>query len=379
MEGSCPRRLRFLEGYVREGYLPHPTIDDSETDFTREELIDCYAGINPFGPPEGIERVLREIGPGELGSYPEIDYSVLKRAIIAYWKDYLDLQADEIFPGNGSMGVLERVNKFLFCEGSTVLGFIPQYAFYVGELEAWGARYDAVRLREETGFKFDEAALAEMVENLKSGYDAVYIDNPSNPTGQLIPLDYIEEVLKEAGKHDTAVILDEAYGDFVPPENSAITLLRKYDNAIVVRSFSKGYALPGVRAGYGVCGKKFAEYWRKVEIPVTLNTISSLIAAEALKHHEFIERSRTAISEAKAKLTTWLRRYGYRTGTTDPRTPIILVSAEDPAVDLHRDLMRRGIITTEGREFAPLGRNSVRLRIPADVERLIERLGAAAP
>lgn len=373
-EKSRPKRLEFLKRYVREGYLPHPTIDESSTEFSRENFIDCYAGINPLGPPEGIERVLEAIPREELGSYPEIDYPRLKKAIIAFWESRIHLKAEEIFLGTGSMGVLERVNKFLFYEGSTVLGFIPQYAFYVGELEAWGASYDPVRLKEETGFQFDGDALLEITRRLRNGYDAVYIDNPSNPTGQLIPLNCIEQVLKEASRYDTAVIVDEAYGDFVPPENSAITLLRKYDNAIVVRSFSKGYGLPGIRVGYGVCGGRYIDYWKKVDIPVTVNTISSVVAAEALKCEGFIEKSRRIISEAKNKLIDLFRGQNFEIAATDLRVPIMVVSAKDPAVDLHRELLRRGIVTTEGKEFAPLGQNSVRLRIPPQVDELIHRL-----
>ena len=88
--------------------------------------------------------------------------------------------------------------------------------------------------------------------------NVIYLDNPNNPTGKIIPLEEIEEVVKKAAELDIAVIVDEVYGDFMSKENSSISLINQYDNLLIVRSFSKGFGLAGLRIGYVILPKSFA-------------------------------------------------------------------------------------------------------------------------
>ncbi len=112
-----------------------------------------------------------------------------------------------------------------------------------------GATYDYVLLKKEDNFKFNEK---EFIEKINPEYKVIYIDNPNNPTGQIIPLSSIENIVKEAAKYDIAVMVDEAYGEYMPKENSAVKLLNNYDNVIALKTFSKGFGLAGLRAGYAV-------------------------------------------------------------------------------------------------------------------------------
>jgi len=169
-----------------------------------------------------------------------------------------------VFIGAGSMGCLEKINKALMREGVTVLGYLPQFTEYISEVEALGGVYDSIMLDESDGFRFNSEKL---LSKLSKEHILVYIDNPNNPTGQVIPIDEIRLIVERAMRLDVVVIVDEAYGDFMDDENSALTL--NYPNLIVIRSFSKGFGLAGLRVGYAVIkGEEVKEFYRKVNLPL---------------------------------------------------------------------------------------------------------------
>jgi len=130
---------------------------------------------------------------------------------------------------------LEKINKFVIREGSKVLGYALQFSEYITEVRVMGGFYEYMSLKKEEDFEFN---YEEFIEKINDSYTLVYIDNPNNPTGQVISLDVIEEVTKKALEEEVIVVVDEAYGDFMDIKNSAVNL--EYPNLIVVRSFSNG-------------------------------------------------------------------------------------------------------------------------------------------
>lgn len=130
---------------------------------------------------------------------------------------------------------LEKINKFVIREGSKVLGYALQFSEYITEVRVMGGFYEYMSLKKEEDFEFN---YEEFIEKINDSYTLVYIDNPNNPTGQVISLDVIEEVTKKALEEEVIVVVDEAYGDSMDIKNSAVNL--EYPNLIVVRSFSKG-------------------------------------------------------------------------------------------------------------------------------------------
>ena len=114
------------------------------------------------------------------------------------------------------------------------------------------------------------------------------MDNPNNPTGQCIPLEQIEYIVREAAKDNICVLVDEAYGEYMRSENSAITLIKTYDNLIVLRTFSKGFGLAGLRLGYLVARPEIIEEMKKLTSPYDGNTLARRICAQVLKEADFL-------------------------------------------------------------------------------------------
>ena len=316
-----------------------------------EIKLDCSLGTNPFGFPS-IKINLSGI---DISKYPDPYNSELREAIANYW----DISENEIFIGAGSMGCLEKINKFAITDGTKVFGYAPQFSEYITEVKIMGGKYEYILLKKEKNFKFDPMKfLAKVGEN----YSVIYIDNPNNPTGQVIPLDIIEDIIK---KTKGIVIVDEAYGDFMEDRNSAINL--EYDNLIVVRSFSKGFGLANLRVGYVVIkGKELKKLYEKVNPPFQISSIAEKFAIEALRHEEFVKESRKKIRMEKEKLMKGLERLGFNVAETHMEVPIFLLCKE--GVNLYEWLLKKGILTVNGRDFIGLDESCVRVRIPPKAE-----------
>ncbi|WP_232054766.1 histidinol-phosphate transaminase [Thermococcus sp. 2319x1] len=257
-----------------------------------EGFLDCSLGTNPFGTSERVKEKLKNFDI-ELSAYPDVRYTLLGDALADYW----GIDRESIFFGYGTIGCFEKVNKFVISPGSKVLGISPQYTRYISDVLAMGGVYDSVPLKRENRFKID---VGEVVNALNPDYSLFYLDNPHNPTGQVLRLKEVEEIVQDAEKKGVLVLVDEAYGDFVEKEESAINL--EYDNLIVLRSFSKGFGLASMRIGYAVIkNRKLGGLYRKVDLPFPISTIGEILAVEALKDQKFLEESRKKIAAVKKK------------------------------------------------------------------------------
>jgi histidinol-phosphate aminotransferase len=296
--------------------------------------------------------------PVQISSYPDPAASELKKAIIEFWRGRAQLKTSNIKVGLGSVELLQNINKAVFDPGDIALGIAPQFTDYISEVEILGGIYEYVPLGLDKDYKF---SLDNFLNAMDRKYKLYYIDNPNNPTGQIISLSSIEAILKKAAGFDAVVLVDEAYGDFMDLDKSAVTLANKYDNLLVTKSFSKGLGIAGARVGYLVASEEFCEQYSKVAVPFA-STPGLVLAAAALSDPEFILNCRKWIKERKLAVADAIKkmRYFY----TDFEVPIIGILHPDENVDIYEELKKRGIITDRG--FLTLGNNFTRLRVPAD-------------
>jgi histidinol-phosphate aminotransferase len=281
------------------------------------------------------------------------------------------LEIGQIQIASGASAVLERLNKMFVGPGSKVLGYSPQFTEYITEVEVCGGKYQAVVLNPEEDFKFYvERLLARIGEE----YCLIYIDNPNNPTGQVIDLKEIEKVIQQAKTKDVTVVIDEAYGDYIGRESSAVNLINKYNNLVVVRSFSKGFGLAGLRVGYGVFSPELSRYYQKINLPFSVSSVGCYLAREALLDQKFIHDCRVAVQREKRRLIQELRGKGYLTSETFESCPIFVLGCKDRDTNLRKELQDKGILTVAGTDFRNLGSNYVRVNIPARAEEFLAHL-----
>ncbi len=329
-------------------------------------LIDCSLGINPFGMSEKVASSLYDISIEDISHYPKSNDG-LKNLVRQYWETQEILSEEQIQFAHGGMGACELLNRILLNEKSNVLGYCPQFTEYILDVEKSGACFTFISLDSDRNFKFDSEA---MIMAMDESHDVIYLDNPNNPTGQIISLDEIEKIVKKASELDIAVIVDEVYGDFMSKENSAISLVNQYDNLLIVRSFSKGFGLAGLRIGYVIVPKSFVRYFEKAVIAFPINSVGQNAIRHVFEDPEFIVSSMENIAVNKRKLIHEVKKFQIL--HTDDTVPILTLMHPDESIDLQNELLEKGLLTNSCKTYHNLSKNCVRLRIPAEIEPVIK-------
>lgn len=361
-----PKIKKTLIDYRKDSYAT----SGEEAILPEVHYVDCELGFNPFGNSKLLKLEKDELESIDFSLFPKPD-SLLIHGVKDFWSKIVNLNEQLIKLEAGTFGVIERINKLFVNNEWKVLGYCPQFADYTNDVICNGGQYESVKLKPELKFKI---VIDELVEALDANkYNLLYIDNPNNPTGQVIPIIELERVIKKAEKMNIAVLIDEAYGDYMPKDNSAVTLINSHKNLFVARSFSKGLGLCGLRAGYVVFSEEMKPHFEKVEHPFPLNCMGMRYATKALQDENFINNCRIKIKEIKLSLMNVCKKLIVM--DTDPHVPIMLIAHPNEDVNLYNEFLKRRIITASGTHFEGCGQNYVRLRVPSkDIDTVIKAI-----
>ena len=299
------------------------------------QIVKLASNENPLGMPESA-RLAIVAATAHLGRYPDPAGFELKQALSARWsvpQNWLTL-------GNGSNDILELVASALLEPGSSVV--YAQHAFVVYRLatQARGARHLVVPAKD---FGHDLSAMLEAIDGTTR---VVFIANPNNPTGTYLPNAQLEAFLEAvAQRHGTrvTVVLDEAYNEFLEPEQrvDSVGLVKRYANLLVSRSFSKAYGLAGLRVGYAIAQPTLTDLMNRVRQPFNVNSLAQAAAIAALKDTDFLAKSFTVNREGKAQLQQGFAKLGL---TFVPSyANFVLVKVGD-AARVNLELLKRGVI-----------------------------------
>ena len=363
-EEESDEMIYRVAGHV-EGLNRITYVSDEEEGPASAGMLDCSLGINPLGCSPAAMQALEKASPPDVVSYPSFPYTALKRRISAYWRDTADIPEECIRLSAGAIGALDQINKLFVNANSKVFGYSPQFTDYINDVCGYGGSYECYRLPAEDGYRFD---CESFLRRLSGNHALVYLDNPNNPTGQVIPIDEIREIVGRARELNVCVVIDEAYGDYMPQSNSAVSLVPHYENLFVVKSFSKGFGMAGLRCGYLVASKRLIEYYQRVEIPFSINTYGQAAVAAALGDRAFLEKSIRNTGIVKADLMGACRKLTCL--ATGAQTPIMVLKHPDDAVDLHEVFLRHRVVTEAGDGFLSLPRSAVRIRAPIEAQTL---------
>ncbi len=294
---------------------------------------------SPWPPPPGVvEAVAR--AAGEANRYPRMEEYLEAVEAVA---GYAGVEPGMIVLGLGGDMVIEKAFQLSTAPGARVLLPDPVFAMYRFYAAAHGARVEAVELREEgRRWSLDWGLLLERLRAVEPAL--VGLDNPNNPTGSLIVPGEAElvELLEEARRRGTLVVLDEAYYEF-----SRVTykgLAEAYENLVIVRTLSKAFSLAGLRIGYAVAHPRLAEKLRSL-MPPFLPRTSLAAAAAAAREPGYARQTADAIIEERRWLAARLDMMGY----TSYETHTNYVLARAPPGTAERLLEEHGIAVKEYR------------------------------
>ena len=316
------------------------------------------------------------------GNYAEIKYyphdETLKEELARwYHRNGIGenwLRPENCILGNGSYDILCNMNLLCLGNGRKVLGHGPQFTAYIDHVACTGSGYEAYPLPKDRNYAFDpEGYLAAMNDS----FDLFIIENPNNPTGQVLPLAAVRKIAARAMEMEKILIVDEAYGEYIPFGISAINLVEEYPNILVTRSFSKGWGMAGVRLGYGVTSTKtdLPEQLQKLVLPFSSNAVARTLAESALKtklqnpEDPFgiwpVIRNKQRLLD---KIEEYSRRYDrpLKVAHTYFSTPILMLyyDGRDPALHLGHHLLKHGILAVSCETYVGVGKEAVRIMLP---------------
>ncbi len=261
------------------------------------DMIKLNTNENPYPPAPKVQQVLKEMDAGDLRLYPDPSAGALVKAIA----DYYGLNEDQVFVGVGSDDVL-AMSFLTFFNGEKPV-FFPDitYSFYDVWAELFRIPYerpaldDSFHIKKEDYFK----------EN-----GGIIFPNPNAPTGVELPLQDIEEILK--ANPGSVVIVDEAYIDF--GANSALPLISKYDNLLVVQTFSKSRSMAGMRIGFACGNPVLIKYLNDVKYSFnsyTMNRTSLAAGVAAIGDRDYFEDTCQKIRDTREWTQKELKALGF--------------------------------------------------------------------
>lgn len=322
------------------------------------DVIKLNTNENPYPPSPLVQEAMDSMENAALRLYPDPKAEALVQAIAGYY----GLSEDQVFVGVGSDDVLGMAFLTFFNSDKPILFPDITYSFY----DVWADLFRIPYERRKLDANFQICA-----EDYDKENGGVIFPNPNAPTGEAVELSFIERVLEK--NQDVVVIVDEAYVDF--GAESALPLIEKYKNLLVVQTFSKSRALAGVRIGYAMGDKRLIKALHNVKYSYnsyTMNTPSILLGVKAIEDREYFEEITAKIIAVREYAKEEFRKLGFVFG--DSRANFIFVShPEYTAKELFEYLKTKKIYV----RYFNTGRISNYLRVTVGTREQMDAVFAA--
>ena len=311
-----------------------------------KEILDYSSNINPYGIPESLKKKIVK-NTEILERYPDPDYVELREKIALLNK----VDISNVIIGNGATEIIFLFMKVIKPE--KVLIVSPTF----GEYER------ALRASENKEI---------LKKELEKKYDLLVMCNPNNPTGKFMKLSETEEVLKECNKYETKLFVDEAFIEFLEDgyKESIINTGENKQNLFVTRAFTKFFAIPGLRLGYGIFfNKNLEKEIAEKKEPWSVNNIAEMAGITLLEDKEYIEKTLKWITEEKKYMYEKLREIkGIKPYETDVNFISVKINEDNYSTGLNvkklrEKMLEQGILIRDASNFKYLDDRFFRLAI----------------
>ena len=361
-----------------------------------KEILDYSSNINPYGIPESLKKRITE-NLEILERYPDPDYVELRQKLSNLNK----VNLSDIILGNGATEIIFLFMKVI--NPKKILIVSPTFGEYERAVKAVGTSRNSIdlscsddnknienkeieieyfELKESDDFNLN---IGNLKNELEKKYDLLIICNPNNPTGKFLKLAQTEEILKECNKYDTKLFIDEAFIEFLADgmKESIINTEENKKNLFVTRAFTKFFAIPGLRLGYGMYfDKELEKKISEKKEPWSVNNIAEMAGLTVLDDTEYIEKTLKWIVEEKiymyeklneiSGIKVYETEVNFITGKIDEK----LFSEGLNVKVLREKMLEQGILIRDASNFKFLDERFFRLAIKdrASNERVIEAM-----
>ena len=295
------------------------------------DALDFSANVSPLGLPAGVAAAITNALP-TADRYPD----PLCRELRAALAGAEGVPADWILCGNGAADLIFRLA--LAVRPRRALLPAPTFAEYEAALQTVGCAVQRVFLREENEFAVTE----KFIDAVTPETDIVFLCQPNNPTGQVTPHALVERLVRRCAECGAVLVVDECFLDFLPDRDAwtAKQLLRDAPQLIILKAFTKLYAMAGVRLGYALCGDAaLLEKMRGAGQPWAVSSLAQAAGLAALQETAYADAVRALIAEQRPRMAAGLRALGLR--VMDGQANYLLFRATP---DFGEKLRRRGAV-----------------------------------
>ena len=272
--------------------------------YQHKDKIDFSANINLLGMPEKVVRAACE-GVMNSGQYPDPDCLELRTEISRVTKT----PKEHIICGNGAADLIFAL--VLALKPARALIPIPTFYEYEQALKTVGCEIEYVTMKEEQGFKLQEDFLAR----IKKGIDIIFLCNPNNPTGNILDKAFVKKVIQQCERNKIWLIVDECFMDFIEDSSnySVMDYCSQITHLFILKAFTKLYAMPGLRLGYGICNNaELLNKMKQVLQPWNVSIPAQKAGIAALQEQQYVKDSMEIIKKERQYLIRELQKLKFK-------------------------------------------------------------------
>ncbi len=327
-----------------------------------ENVLRFDLNTSPSISRELLQKAVEILPQLRIHEYPDTSYLELRRLLA----DYCSIDIGQITVTNGADEALDIVSKVFLDSRSNVVVSDPTYSMFRIVSRIMGANVKGVLRNRD---------LTDNVDRIKSSIDeetrVVFLCSPNNPTGTCISRKDLTDLLESL---DCAVVVDEAYYEFAG--KSFVDLTRRYDNLILLRTFSKAFSLAGARVGYVCASKETIGLLNKVRPPNSVTVFSLELAKLALQNRRLMKANVSSLLTARESMRKSLQEIGLRVYPSEANFLLVDFGKRSPE-SIQRELMKRGMVVRDVSSM-PLLQSCLRITVLKEEQnrRLIEALAA---
>lgn len=294
------------------------------------KYIKLNTNESPYPPSDGVIKAISSAQVSLLNLYPDPTCKALKEKLAALYR----VERENVFVSNGSDDIL-NFSFMAFCNGSDRPVKFPEisYGFYKVYADLYGVKYNAIPLKED--FSID-------ISDYFGNDGNVVIANPNAPTGIALSLDEVEKIVK--ANPDFVVLIDEAYVDF--GGESCLSLVKKYDNLLVVRTYSKSRSMAGARLGFAFGSAELISDLEKIKFstnPYNINRLTLLAGEAAVDDDSYYVDNCRKVADTREKTVADLKALGF--DCTDSKANFIFAKSDTVGgEELYLKLKERGVL-----------------------------------
>jgi len=333
-------------------YIPGGTIEEIREKYGLKEVYKLASNENIYGPSPKVIEYFKK-GFSDINYYPDSYCRQLRKRLSLK----LSVSEDSIIFGNGTDQIIEMVCDAILCRNSNVI--IPDPTFLTYEKSALKNESEVIKVP----LKDYRQDIKSILERINKDTAVIFLTSPHNPTGTIITKEEIEYALDNIRK-DILVVLDEAYVEFVPEKYKIDSLkyIKRYDNLLIMHTFSKIYGIAGLRIGYGIGNAEVISNITKLMQPFVVNSIAQIAAILSLEDDDSINSNIKTIINEREIFSQRLKKEGIP--FVESYSNFVLIKTGLRSIEIIEELMKKGFMVRGGEFLGFPGYIRVSMSLP---------------